>query len=283
MKLIRFGNEDQEKAGLIDAGGKARDASSLIGDLTPDTISAGAIAKLAGAETEELPEIPTGTRLGCPVGDIGKFICVGLNYSDHARELGMEIPTEPVLFHKALSSISGPDDQIVIPPAHPTGSAQVDWEVELGIVISATAKHIREEEAMNHIAGFCVVNDVSDRRAQMEHQGQWTKGKSYDGFGPVGPWLVTPDEAGETSALDIWSALNGERQQDGNTHTFIFSPAYCVAYISRFMTLNPGDLIATGTPPGVGMGKKPEPKFMTSGDIMTCGIEGLGQQTHEVI
>ena len=276
MKFARYGAPGAERPALVDADGTLRDLSGVIEDLSgPALADLGALGRI---DPNTLPIVPGTPRLGPCVGGTGKFMCIGLNYSDHAAEAGMEPPSEPVLFMKAISAISGPNDPIPIP----RGAEKLDWEVELGVVIGRRGKYLSEAEAMAHVAGFCVVNDVSERDFQLAHEGQWTKGKSCDGFGPLGPWLVTPDEVGDPHALRLWLEVNGEIMQEGSSGRMIFSVARLVAYLSRFFTLHPGDVIATGTPPGVGMGKRP-PRFLREGDIVRLGIDGLGEQRQEVI
>ena len=277
MKFIRHGERGSEKPGMVDGEGIYRDLSGEIADLAGDALAD--LSRLADIDAAALPAVPAGTRLGPCVGGTGKFLCIGLNYYDHAAEMGLDAPKEPVLFLKATSAISGPNDPIVVP----RGAEKVDWEVELGIVIGRTAKYVSEADAMSHVAGFCVLNDVSERSFQTERAGQWTKGKSCDTFGPTGPMLVTPDEVGDPQALDIWLKVNGEFRQNGTTETMIFGPAHIVSYLSQFFTLHPGDIISTGTPPGVGMGMKPEPQYLKLGDVVELGISGLGEQRLEVV
>lgn len=272
MRFVRYGEFGAEKPGVLDAQGRLRDLSAVIPDL------AGAvIADLPRVDPETLPLVPGSPRLGAPVGQVGKFIGIGLNYADHAAEAGMDPPAMPIVFMKATSSICGPHDPVYLP----RGAQKGDWEVELGVVIGKRAKYVSEAEALSHVAGYCVVNDVSERAFQMERVGQWTKGKSADTFGPIGPWLVTPDEAGDPQTLDLTLDLNGQRVQTGNTATMIFTVAQIIAHLSEMMTLHPGDVIATGTPPGVGMGMKPQ-RFLRAGDVMELSIAGLGQQRQEV-
>ncbi|MGR3700872.1 MAG: fumarylacetoacetate hydrolase family protein [Paracoccaceae bacterium] len=272
MRFVRYGEFGAEKPGVLDAQGRLRDLSAVIPDL------AGAvIADLPRVDPETLPLVPGSPRLGAPVGKVGKFIGIGLNYADHAAEAGMAPPAMPIVFMKATSSICGPHDPVYLP----RGAQKGDWEVELGVVIGKRAKYVSEAEAISHVAGYCVVNDVSERAFQMERVGQWTKGKSADTFGPIGPWLVTPDEAGDPQTLDLTLDLNGQRVQTGNTATMIFTVAQIIAHLSEMMTLHPGDVIATGTPPGVGMGMKPQ-RFLRAGDVMELSIAGLGQQRQEV-
>ncbi|MCT8468107.1 fumarylacetoacetate hydrolase family protein [Chromohalobacter canadensis] len=273
MKLLRFGPQGQEKPGLLDANGKIRDLSSLIKDVAGESLDDTALASIAQVDPESLPEIPEGTRLGPCVGQVGKFICIGLNYSDHAAETGAEVPPEPVVFNKWTSAICGPNDDVEIP----RDSHKTDWEVELGVVIGKGGRYIDEADAMNHVAGYCVVNDVSEREFQLERSGSWDKGKGCDTFGPLGPWLVTRDEIADPQVLDMWLEVDGKRYQDGNSRTMVYQIPYLVAYLSRFMSLQPGDVISTGTPPGVGAGQKPQ-VFLKSGQTMRLGIEGLGEQ-----
>jgi 2,4-didehydro-3-deoxy-L-rhamnonate hydrolase len=279
MKLVRYGVAGEELPGVLDRDGVVRDLSGELPDLTPEHLSPGSLRRLATLNPASLPAVTGQPRLGVPVAGIRKFIAVGLNYADHAAEAGLPVPAEPVLFTKAISCLSGPNDDVMLP----RGSRKSDWEVELGVIIGQRVRYVEEAEALNHVAGYCVVNDVSEREYQLERGGTWDKGKGCDTFGPVGPWLVTPDEAGDPQKLKIWLDLNGERRQNGSTRTMIFGVATLIAYISRFMTLEPGDLITTGTPPGVGMGVKPEPRYLQQGDVMRLGIEGLGEQTQKVI
>src|ERR1700728_3033396 len=279
MKLLRYGPAGQERPGVLTADGVIRDLSGLLPDLTPEQLGRDALRRLSGLDCSTLPAVSGQPRLGVPIGGIRKFIAVGLNYADHAAEAGLPVPAEPVLFTKAISCLSGPNDDVMLP----RGSRKSDWEVELGVIIGQRVRYVEEADALNHVAGYCVVNDVSEREYQLERGGTWDKGKGCDTFGPVGPWLVTPDEAGDPQKLKIWLDLNGERRQNGSTRTMIFGVATLIAYISRFMTLEPGDLITTGTPPGVGMGVKPEPLYLRPGDVMSLGIEGLGQQTQRVV
>lgn len=274
MKLLRYGNQGAEKPGALDVNGIIRDLSGIVADITGDNLSDDALAVLGKIDLSTLPEIPADTRLGSCVGNIGKFLCIGLNYSDHAKEAGMPAPEEPILFMKATTAVVGPNDDVVIPK----GSVKTDWEVELGVVIGKTAQHVALEEALIHVAGYCVINDVSERAFQLEHGGQWVKGKSCDTFGPTGPWLVTRDEIPNPQALSMWLEVDGKRYQNGSTSTMIFGVAELVSYCSRFMTLEPGDVLSTGTPPGVGMGIKPEPVYLRAEQVMTLGIEGLGVQ-----
>ena len=277
MKLVRTGQPGAERPGLIDAQGKVRDLSGVVGDITASQLSPDALAGLAQVDAATLPVVE-GARFGVPWTGIGKIIAIGLNYADHAAEAGMPIPAEPIVFLKANSSLNGPDDDVMLP----YGSLKSDWEVELGVVIGTTARNVSREDALSHVAGYCVVNDVSEREFQIERGGTWDKGKGCDTFCPVGPWLVTRDEVPDPQALGLWLEVNGERVQKGSTATMVFDVATVVSYVSRFMTLQPGDLIATGTPPGVGMGFKP-PRFLKAGDTMRLGIEGLGEQAQKVV
>ncbi|RST31528.1 FAA hydrolase family protein [Sphingomonas ginkgonis] len=278
MKLVRHGEAGRERPGLIDAAGVLRDLSGVIPDVTGATLAPATLERLAALDSQTLPAVDGSPRLGPCVGQVGKFLCIGLNYSDHAAETGASVPPEPVLFTKATSAIIGPNDTVRIP----RGSTKTDWEVELGIVIGTAAKYVSEDEAPQHIAGYCLINDVSERAYQLERHGTWDKGKGCDTFGPVGPWLVTADEVGDPTALAMWLAVNGRRFQDGSTATMVYKPAFLVSYLSQFMTLHPGDLISTGTPPGVGMGQKP-PVYLKAGDVMTLGIEKLGEQRQQVV
>lgn len=279
MKLVRYGAKGKEKPGLIDKEGKLRDLSKVINDITPDQLSKAALTKLAKLDTSKLPLVKGKPRFGVPISGAGKFLAIGLNYSDHAEEAGMPIPKEPIMFFKADTSLSGPNDKVMLPQ----GSKKSDWEVELGIVIGKKARYVTKKEALSHVAGYCVVNDVSEREYQLERGGTWDKGKGCDTFGPVGPWLVTTDEIKDPQKLDMWLDVNGKRYQTGNTKTMIFDAATIISYVSQFMTLMPGDIITTGTPPGVGMGLKPKPRFLKAGDVMTLGIQGLGEQRQEVV
>jgi 2-keto-4-pentenoate hydratase/2-oxohepta-3-ene-1,7-dioic acid hydratase in catechol pathway len=279
MKLCRFGPAGREKAGLIDAAGRIRDLSAEIGDIDPLALTPGRLAKLAALDPLVLPLVEESPRYGVPVAGTGKFIAIGLNYADHAAESNLPIPNEPVVFNKWVSCLQGADDDIVIP----RDSTKTDWEVELGVVIGRRANYVEEAEALDHVAGYCVVNDVSERHWQQERGPTWDKGKGFPTFGPVGPWLVTPDEVGDPQALGMWLEVNGKRVQDGSTSTMIFSVAQIVAYCSQFMTLEPGDIITTGTPPGVGLGQKPEPWYLKAGDVVTLGIEKLGEQRQRCV
>jgi 2-keto-4-pentenoate hydratase/2-oxohepta-3-ene-1,7-dioic acid hydratase in catechol pathway len=278
MKLVRYGQPGKEKPGLIDASGKLRDLSAVVKDIGPEQLSDAVLAKLRKLKTDKLPLVRGKPRMGCPVNGVGKFIAIGLNYSDHAKEAGMPIPKEPVVFTKAISCIQGPDDNVMLPK----GSVKGDWEVELGVVIGKQARHVSQKAALDYVAGYCVVNDVSEREFQLERGGQWDKGKGCDTFGPIGPWLVTRDEIENPQRLAMWLDLNGKRMQTGNTRTMIFSVAKIISHLSQYMTLMPGDVIITGTPPGVGMGMKPQ-VFLKKGDVMTLGIEGLGEQRQLVV
>ena len=278
MKLLRHGTAGSEKPGALDAKGVIRDLSGHINDVDGTTLSDASVAKLAKLDLSSLPEVDNKTRLGPCVGSVGKLVCVGLNYSDHAAESGLEVPPEPVLFFKATSSIVGPNDSIEIPK----GSQATDWEVELAIVIGKDGKYIDESDALNHIAGYCVVNDVSERDFQINRSGQWVKGKSADTFGPMGPYLVTRDEVADPQALSMYLDVNGESMQKGSTSTMVYQVPFLVSYISQFMSLQAGDVISTGTPPGVGMGMKP-PQYLKAGDVVTLGIDGLGDQRQQVV
>lgn len=277
MKLLRYGPAGQEKPGLLDAGGVIRDLSGVVGDIGGATLLPAALAKLRGLDPASLPAVAGKPRLGPCVAGVGKFVCIGLNYSDHAAETGNPIPSEPIIFMKATSAITGPDDDVIIPK----NSVKTDWEVELGVVIGATARYVEEKDALSHVAGYCVINDVSEREFQIEHQGQWTKGKSADSFGPIGPWLVTADEVADPQNLSMFLEVNGHRYQNGSTKTMIYGVRHLVSYLSRFMSLQPGDVISTGTPPGVGMGQKPQ-VYLKPGDTMKLGIQGLGEQNQKV-
>lgn len=278
MKLLRHGPLGQEKPGLLAADGTIRDLSAHVADIGGAAISDAGLAALAAIDPSNLPVVDAQTRLGPCVSGTGKFICIGLNYADHAAEAGMTVPPEPVIFMKATSAICGPNDPIIIP----RNSVKTDWEVELAVIIGTRAKYVSEADAMAHVAGFAVANDVSERTFQTEHSGQWTKGKSADNFGQLGPWLVTRDEVADTQNLSMWLSVNGEMRQNGSTRTMVYGVAHVVSYLSRFMTLHPGDVISTGTPPGVGMGMKP-PRYLKPGDVVELGIEGLGQQRQDVI
>jgi 2-keto-4-pentenoate hydratase/2-oxohepta-3-ene-1,7-dioic acid hydratase in catechol pathway len=278
MKLARYGRLGHEKPGMIDADGKLRDLSAVIDDIGPAQLSDKALAKLARVKPANLPLVRGKPRFGVPLSGIGKIIAIGLNYADHAKESGMRIPTEPIVFMKAITCLNGPNDDVMLPKE----VTKADWEVELGVVIGTKAQYVSERQALAHVAGYCVVNDVSERAFQTERGGTWDKGKGCDTFGPVGPWLVTRDEVPNPQRLNLWLDVNGERRQTGNTRTMIFPVAKLVSYVSRFMTLMPGDVIATGTPPGVGMGMQP-PQFLAPGDEMRLGIDGLGEQHQRVV
>jgi 2-keto-4-pentenoate hydratase/2-oxohepta-3-ene-1,7-dioic acid hydratase in catechol pathway len=278
MKLMRYGPKGQEKPALLDAQGRVRDLSALLPDITAATLTPEGLAALKAVDAGKLPIVDKPGRIAPPYTGVGKFIAIGLNYSDHAAESNMPVPKEPVMFTKATSCIVGCNDAVVLPQ----GSVKGDWEVELGFAIGRKARYVSEADALSHVAGYCVVNDVSEREYQLERGTQWDKGKGCDTFGPVGPWLVTADEIPDPQALPLWLDVNGKRFQTGNTKTMVFSVAQLVSYLSRFMTLYPGDLVTTGTPPGVGMGVKPAPVFLKPGDVMTLGIEGLGQQRQQV-
>jgi ureidoglycolate lyase len=278
MKLLRYGPAGAEKPAIVAQDGTVRDLSGVIADFKGEVLSDAGLARLVAIELATLPQVSV-DRIGACVPRPGKFICVGLNYADHAKETGKAPPEEPILFMKATSAVVGPNDEVEIP----RGSKKADWEVELGVVIGTRAKYVSEADALNHVAGYCVVNDVSERAFQSERGGQWTKGKSHDTFGPTGPWLVTRDEVADPQNLALWLDVDGVRRQTGNTNTMIFGVAHLVSYISQFMTLEPGDVIATGTPPGVGMGIKPEPVFLKPGQVITLGIEGLGEQRQQTV
>lgn len=278
MKLLRYGPVGQEKPGILSANGEIRDLSGIIPDLTGKSLLPDAIDKLRNTDLSLLPKVAGQPRIGPCVRSVGKFICIGLNYSDHAAEAGMAVPVEPVIFMKATSSICGPNDNVVIP----RGSKKTDWEVELGVVIGKPAKYVKESDAFSHVAGYCVVNDLSERAFQLEGTGQWVKGKSADTFGPIGPWLVTPDEIPDPQDLDMWLEVDDHRYQNGSTKTMIFAVASLISYVSRFMSLQSGDIISTGTPPGVGLGRKP-PVYLRAGNRMKLSIRGLGQQNQKVV
>ncbi len=278
MKLLRYGPKGQEKPGLVDAEGQIRDLSRHVPDIAGDVLSPAGLAAIAALDIASLPPVEGSPRIGPCVGRVGKFLCIGLNFADHARETGKEPPSEPVVFAKAVSAICGPNDDVEIP----RGSDRTDWEVEMGVVIGSRAKYISEAEAMDHVAGFCLINDLSERRFQSERGGQWTKGKSHDTFGPIGPWLVTRDEIADVQDLDMWLDVDGERRQTGNTSTMIFGVTELVSYLSQFMTLEPGDVISSGTPPGVGLGMKP-PTFLREGQVVRLGISGLGEQRQTMV
>jgi 2-keto-4-pentenoate hydratase/2-oxohepta-3-ene-1,7-dioic acid hydratase in catechol pathway len=278
LKLLRYGSPGQEKPGLLDANGIIRDLSQHVPDFAGDHLSPASLAKLAAIDPATLPAVTGNPRIGSCVPQPGKFICIGLNYSDHAAESGMAVPVEPVVFMKASSRICGPDDDVVIP----RGSKKTDWEVELGVVIGSKAKYVLEGEALNYVAGYCLINDVSERAYQMEGTGQWVKGKSADTFGPTGPWLVTTDEITDPHSLGMWLDVDGHRYQTGKTSTMVFGVAYLISYLSRFMSLHPGDIISTGTPPGVGLGQKP-PVYLRPGNRIRLGVDGLGEQNQLVV
>jgi len=278
MRLVRYGRPGNEKPGLVDAAGRLRYLSAIVPDIGPQQLSPQSLSRLAKLKTDRLPAVRGKPRFGPPVTGATKFVAIGLNYSDHAAETGSPVPKEPIVFQKTLSSIVGPDDDVVLPK----GSTKTDWEVELGIVIGTRARYVAKKDALGHVAGYLIVNDVSEREYQLERGGTWDKGKGCDTFGPIGPWLVTADEVANPQRLDMWLDVNGRQRQRGNTRTMIFDCATLVSYVSRFMTLNPGDLITTGTPPGVGMGMKP-PRYLEPGDVITAGIAGLGTQTQRVV
>jgi 2,4-diketo-3-deoxy-L-fuconate hydrolase len=278
LKLVRFGAVGAERPGLVLADGSIADLSGVINDVAGAALSPESLATLASLDAARLPKAPAGARLGPCVGSVGKFIAIGLNYADHAAETGAKIPGEPIVFMKATSCIVGPNDTVL----KPRGSTKMDWEVELGVVIGTTARYVTESEAAAHVAGYCVINDLSERAFQLERGGQWDKGKGCDTFGPLGPWLVTCDEVGDPAQLSMWLDVNGVRRQNGSTRTMIFKPHFLVSYLSQFMSLQPGDVITTGTPPGVGMGIKPDPIFLNVGDVMELGIERLGRQRQVV-
>lgn len=279
MKLLRFGERGQEKPGVLDADGQIRDLSSLVADIDGNTLGDAALDTLRGVDLKSLPLVAQGVRIGPCVGRVGKFVCIGLNYADHAAESNLPIPSEPVVFNKWTSAIIGPNDDVEIP----RNSKKTDWEVELGVVIGKPAKYIDVENALDYVAGYCVINDVSEREWQIERNGQWDKGKGFDTFGPLGPWLVTRDEVRDPQKLGLWLEVDGHRYQNGNTSTMIFTVAQIVSYLSQCMSLQPGDVISTGTPPGVGMGVKPAPIFLKAGQTMRLGIEGLGEQTQRTV
>lgn len=278
MKLLRHGPRGQEKPGILAADGTIRDLSAHVADIGGEAISEAGLARIAAIDPASLPVVDAGTRLGACVAGTGKFICIGLNYADHAAESGMDVPPEPVIFMKATSAICGPNDPIIIPRK----SQKTDWEVELAVIIGKTAKYVSEADAMSYVAGYAVTNDVSEREFQAERAGQWTKGKSCDNFGQIGPWLVTRDEVADPQNLKMWLTVNGKKMQDGSTRTMVYGVAHVVSYLSQFMSLQPGDVISTGTPPGVGLGMKP-PRYLKAGEVVELGIEGLGQQRQDVI
>jgi ureidoglycolate lyase len=279
MKLLRYGDKGQEKPGLLDAQGNIRDLSSHIPDVAGQALEAASLQALAALDPTTLPLVSGSPRIGPCVGQVGKFICIGLNYADHAAESNMAVPTEPVVFNKWTSAICGPNDDVQIP----RGSTKTDWEVELGVVIGKAGRYIDESNAMDHVAGYCVINDVSEREWQLERGGTWDKGKGFDTFGPIGPWLVTRDEIADPHELDLWLEVDGHRYQNGNTRTLVFQIPALIAYLSRCMSLQPGDIISTGTPPGVGLGVKPEPVFLRAGQQMRLGIAGLGEQCQRTV
>ena len=278
MKLFRHGPMGFERPGLVDAQGVWRDLSGVMPDLVPASLSPDSMARLKAVDADRLPVVPAGTRLGPCVGGIGNVVCIGLNYADHAAEAGLKPPGQPIVFNKHNGAVSGPNDDVWLAP----GSEKLDWEVELGVVIGQRAFHVSESDALRHVAGYCLANDVSERTYQIELEGQWTKGKSYPTHCPVGPWLATPDEIGDPQAVDLWLEVNGQRRQSGSTRTMVFGVTQLVSYLSRFMALQPGDLILTGTPPGVGMGMKP-PQYLKAGDVVTLGGSGLGEQRQRVV
>jgi 2-keto-4-pentenoate hydratase/2-oxohepta-3-ene-1,7-dioic acid hydratase in catechol pathway len=278
MKLLRYGPPGAEKPGLLDSSGAIRDLSGVIPDISRETLLPQSIAGLRKLDSDSLPRVSGRPRIGPCVGHVGKFICIGLNYSDHAAESGMPVPSEPIVFMKATSCIVGPNDNIELP----RGSQKTDWEVELGVVIGKPAKYVTEQDALSHVAGYCVVHDVSERAYQLEGTGQWVKGKSADTFGPIGPWLVTADEVPDCGNLNLWLEVDGYRYQDGSTKTLIFGVPFLISYLSKFMSMQPGDIITTGTPPGVGHGRKP-PVYLREGNVVRLGVEGLGEQQQQVV
>jgi len=279
MKLVRFGQPGREKPGIVDSEGNIRDLSSVVPDIAGDILSPKGLAKIAKAKIDKLPKVRAGARLGPCVGRVGNFIAIGLNYSDHAAEAGMQVPKEPIIFNKAPSCICGPNDDTM----YPKDAKKLDYEIELGVVIGTRARYLSKSKAMDAVAGYCISNDVSEREFQIERSGQWTKGKGCETFGPLGPWLVTKDEIKNPQNLDMLLTVNGETRQKGNTKTMVFGVAHLVWYCSQFMVLEPGDVIATGTPPGVGLGIKPEPKFLKAGDVVRVAIDGLGEQQQKVV
>jgi 2-keto-4-pentenoate hydratase/2-oxohepta-3-ene-1,7-dioic acid hydratase in catechol pathway len=279
MKLLRYGPRGAEKPGLLDDVGRIRDLSGMVADIAGETLTPAGLDALRRIDPSSLPLVEGEPRLGPCVGHVGKFVCIGLNYSDHAAETGAKVPAEPVVFNKWTSAICGPNDDVEIP----RGSRKTDWEVELGVVIGRGGRYIEQAEAIAHVAGYCVVNDVSEREFQLEGTGTWDKGKGCDTFGPIGPWLVTADEVPDPQALRLWLEVDGHRYQEGNTRTMVFGIAHLIAYLSRFMSLQPGDVISTGTPPGVGLGQKPEPVYLRAGQVMRLGIDGLGEQRQRVV
>lgn len=278
MKLARYGNPGQEKPGILDAGGQLRDLSAIVADITAEVLTREGLRRLAAVDPTTLPPVAGAPRYGAPVARVGKMLCVGMNYAEHAAETNAPVPEQPVLFMKATNAIVGANDDLMIP----RGSLKTDWEVELGIVIGDIARDVSIEEALGHVAGYVVINDVSEREFQLEHGGQWVKGKSCDTFGPIGPWLVTADEVSDPQNLSLWLEVNGHRYQNGNTRTMVFGVAHLVSYISRYMTLLPGDVISSGTPAGVGLGQRP-PTYLRAGDVIELGIEGLGRQRQQVV
>ena len=279
MKLLRYGPRGAEKPGLLDAEGRIRDLSAVVDDIAGEALTPEGLQRLRALDVATLPRVEGDPRLGPCVGRVGKFVCIGLNYSDHAAETGAQVPAEPVVFNKWTSAICGPDDDVEIP----RGSRKTDWEVELGVVIGRGGRYIDEADAMAHVAGYCVINDVSERAYQLEGTGTWDKGKGCDTFGPLGPWLVTADEVPDPHALRLWLEVDGHRYQDGNTRTMVFRVPYLVSYLSRHMSLQPGDVISTGTPPGVGLGQKPEPVYLRAGQVMRLSIDGLGEQRQKLV
>lgn len=279
MKLFRYGELGREKPGVVDSKGGLRSLAGVIDDVRGEALSPAELARLRALDVDSLPRVEGSPRLGACVGGVGKFLCIGLNYADHAAETGAQVPAEPVVFSKATSAICGPNDDVEIP----RGAEKTDWEVELGVVIGSKAKHVTPERALEHVAGYCVINDLSERAFQLEGTGQWVKGKSCDTFGPMGPYLVTRDEAPDPQNLHLWLEVDGRRFQDGNTKTMVFGVAFLVSYLSRFMSLHPGDVISTGTPPGVGLGQKPEPIYLRAGQVMRLGIDGLGEQRQRTV
>jgi 2,4-diketo-3-deoxy-L-fuconate hydrolase len=279
MKLLRYGMSGNEKPGMLDDEGVLRDLSGIVDDIAGETLLPENIERLRNLESKTLSEVEGNPRLGPCVGQIGKFICIGLNYSDHAKESGLSVPPEPIIFTKYTSAICGANDDVIIP----RNSVKTDWEVELGVVIGKPAKYVDEKSALDHVAGYCVINDISERDFQFERAGQWVKGKSCDTFGPTGPWLVTPDEVGDPQNLDLWLEVDGKRYQDGNTRTMVYGVAHLIHHLSQFFTLHSGDIISTGTPPGVGLGQKPEPIYLRAGQTMHLGIEKLGVQTQNLV
>ncbi|GGD84529.1 ureidoglycolate lyase [Caballeronia grimmiae] len=279
MKLLRYGPKGQEKPGLLDADGQIRDLSAVVDDIAGATLTEAGLAKVRAADPASLPVVEGNPRIGPCVGRVGKFVCIGLNYADHAAESNLPVPTEPVIFGKWTSAICGPNDDVEIP----RNSKKTDWEVELGVVIGREAKYVDEANALDYVAGYCVINDVSEREWQLEHGTQWDKGKGFDTFGPIGPWLVTKDEIADPQKLDLWLEVDGHRYQNGNTKTMVFTVAQLVAYLSKVMSLQPGDIISTGTPPGVGMGVKPNAVYLNAGQTMRLGIQGLGEQQQKTV